>query len=117
MAAGTSLFDRLMNLDTTYQQLFVKNIIPHIAEVVDSIYECIVLWFEFSQSVLARADQLSAEGESLEGDIEFRKRVRQANSILTPDDEFFDSELLVEKRDAAIDELEANQTIPWPEKG
>ena len=70
------------------------------AEFVDLIKD----WLKPCQTLLTELKHFEDAGFAVKHSRKFRRSVREAKGTVTPDDEFFTDDRLVEERDRAVDE-------------
>lgn len=112
VAKANFIFGRILELDTDIQEGVLTGKFEFDEEADVKVRDLLRQWSEVSVKVLQHVVQL----EKLFGDVEgaqvLRANMKQAQSMLTPDSEFFNSEQLVELRDAAIEAHRSGQTEP-----
>ncbi len=95
------IFDELMNLDEDLRAVSLSG--APVSEAFEAyereVLRLVTTWTEVSE--------LLADSEGVDDTSPFYACVREAQGILTPDDEFFDHDKFIELRDAAIDEHRA----------
>ncbi len=110
VAKANFLFGRILELDSDIQECVLSGK-SEFDEATDSMVRDVLRqWGEVSLDVLQHVVGLENVYGDLEGAQVLRANVKQARSILTPDSEFFNSEQLVELRDAAIEAHRSGQT-------
>ncbi|GAC1342247.1 MAG: hypothetical protein NVSMB14_07040 [Isosphaeraceae bacterium] len=112
VAKANVLFGKILELDIGIQELLLVDCIEDDEGLEAGSYELLRDWLEVSLEVSPHVDRLATVYGSVDGALDFRKNVRQAQSILTPDDEYFRNDKLAEPRDKAIDDRQAGRTEP-----
>jgi hypothetical protein len=102
-AKANFLFGRILDLDTDVQEEILAGRMEYDAEFDNKLRGLLREWLEVSEDVLPHLVRLEAEYEVIDGAAQLRDNIEQARAILTPDDQLFRAERLVELRDAAID--------------
>jgi hypothetical protein len=67
-------------------------------------------WLTASERIMSTIGDLEGWGFEIRGVEEFRRNCREVRGMFAPDDEFFQSDSLVELRDEAIDEHRQGKT-------
>ena len=110
LQSGIEIFDSITRFDEDRRLRVLKGQIPYDASTEQQIQGLYKDWLQPS----ALAATILEHYESLFGDVkhadEFRSRYSEAKGIVTPDNEFFSDDTLVELRDAAIDEHRRGDT-------
>ena len=99
------IFDQVLDVDLNIREAVFKGEIGFDAQLEERVYDVLRQWLEVSIVVTSHIDRLEKEYGSVEGGREFRRRISQAQAMLTPDSKFFGDENLARLRDKA---LEAN---------
>jgi len=100
---GLALFAQILRLDENYSELLLSDKIPQIPEVETAIPELCSEWHSTFLPLLGVVNFLEGQRHSVDGADEFRKGLRQAESILTPDQEFFEHPKLWAMGDEAVE--------------
>jgi hypothetical protein len=109
------LFDRLVELDTSLSESAFSRKPPGSAEYIDldsKIREVIREWLSISENVVSLIPRLRSPARDSDGSDVFLGNVERARGMLTPDDEFFVGDKLVELRDAAIEAARRGEVEP-----
>jgi hypothetical protein len=116
IAKANFLFGRIMKLDLNIQKHLFKY---HDADsaLLDVVRDLATEWLEASVSMQDRAKQLLAEYGTVDGYDELKANIEAAQSFLTPDAEFFNSDELAEARDQAIESHRAGLAEPLLSNG
>jgi hypothetical protein len=70
-------------------------------------------WLSGAETVMPFLIELEGKGYQVERSEDFRRGYREVKGILTPDDEFFSGNRLIELRDKAIDAHRRGETEDW----
>ena len=71
------------------------------------------VWLQGAETVMPLLIDSERKGYQVERSEDFRNGCREVKGILTPDEEFFSSEGLVELRDKAVDAHQRGETEDW----
>lgn len=110
VAKANFLFGRILELDTDIQEGVLTGKTEFDEAVDGQVRDVLRQWNEVSVTVLQQVVGLVTTSGDEEGAQVLRANVKQAQSILTSDSEYFSSEQLVQLRDAAIEAHRSGQT-------
>ncbi len=103
LAKGIQAFEDINRYDELYRSGVYSGRVKSDQKVVDGIKSLYALWLLPRDYLTRRMRALEKDGFKIKNAKEFRSCCREAVGILTPDEEFFQGEKLVQLRDAAID--------------
>jgi hypothetical protein len=107
------LFSRILDLDIQVQDYLFKNCNDVKPDFHEKPRELLRLWLAVSLKVVPRGERLQKDYNSkTDGLGELKEHIEEAKSILTPDDEFFDTDRLSQLRDEAIADHRSGLTEP-----
>jgi hypothetical protein len=112
IAKASFLFDRIMSIDVQYQQYILMKRGEDELGLGEKLRELLRAWLDVSLQVVARGECLQRDYGHVDGLDALKENVRDAKSILTPDDEFFDPVKLSSIRDEAIKAHRSGLTEP-----
>ncbi len=112
IAKANFLFGRILALDEDYQEVVLTRDVAFDAGLDESIRSLLNQWFHLSRHLDKDARDVEGGYGVLDGVRDLRRNIRNAASILTPDDAFFRGDRLTALRDAAIDDHRAGLTEP-----
>ncbi len=107
---SNALFARILDLDLAineYQMEPGRDFDPRLDEWFDKILK---VWQADSLALAAQVERIESLGDRVREAEQFRANVKQAQAMLTRDNEFFVGEKLEKLRDAAIEEHRAGLT-------
>lgn len=116
IATANFLFDRIMCQDVRVQRYVLVERGHDGTDLQDELRRILLDWMTTSLRVVPHGERLQQEYGQVEGLDALRENLSQAKSIMTPDDEFFDSDVLATLRDEAIDAHRAGLTEPLVEQ-
>jgi hypothetical protein len=100
------VFERISHADEEIHAENLGDSSQEAADVLKALEELYAKWYATATECLQVIERAEAEGFEVDGSDAFRRYHREARGVLTPDEEFFQGDKLVELRDEAID---ANQ--------
>ncbi len=103
IAKANFIFDRVMHLDIEIQQYILVSRGLDETGLQVKLRDLLGNWLAVSLQVVPHGERLRREYGDAEGLDALKENVRQAQSILTPDDEFFFGDKLSTLRDEAIE--------------
>lgn len=103
LSHGIQLFDSITKMDEQWRSKVLGGEEEYDLAVLNGIKDAYRWWLRPCDAIEARLDQFDREFGTLRRAEEFRKCHREAVGILTPDEEFFSHDSLVQLRDDAID--------------
>jgi hypothetical protein len=105
LAFGLKLFDRITEIDQSWRREVFSGMVDYDSGFDAEIRELYEAWnkpCDLNEAVLSWLESRFGPVNHAE---EFRSHCREVKGILTPDDQFFADEKLVDLRDQAIDDL------------
>ena len=112
LRGANAVFGRILELDLEARKSALAEPIDYDPELDAAIRQLLADWHHLAGSIAPHADRARVGDDSFEDVDAFRDNLVQAGAILTPDDEFFGGDELVELQDRAIDEHLAGLTEP-----
>jgi hypothetical protein len=112
IAKANFLFERVMVADVRFQQHVLVAGADEDPLQGKKLREMLGTWLEISLDVAAQAARFDRDRSRVEGIESLNANLREAKSILTPDEEYFDVDKMSVLRDQAIDEHRMGMTEP-----
>ena len=112
IAKANFLYDRIMHADVRLQQDILVNRGEDEFGLGEKVRVVLRAWLDVSLQVVPRGEGLQGDRGHVEGLEVLKGYVREAQSILTPDDQYFDPEKLASLRDEAIEAHRSGLTGP-----
>ena len=113
IAKANFQFGRLLDLDADFQEAILLGRIAFDADREAKIDGLFAGWLKIGEELKAQVDRLRAAYDSVDGSEALESNVKEAKAILTPDDEFFDPDVLGRMADAALEAHRAGLTEVW----
>jgi len=110
IAEANYQFERLLKLDMQVQECVL--LARGEAGMQDRLRAVFNVWLTASLQVLPQAKRLESDYGQIAGAHELGEHVKQAKAMLTPDDEFFSSDMLSSCSDEAIEANRSGLTEP-----
>jgi hypothetical protein len=104
LAKGVSLFNLIVSAEERWRLEIHRGVIRYSDETYARHVELIRHWLATGERLLPNLKRFEDAGFFVKHAKRFRRCIREAQGILTPDDQFFSHDRLVEERDRAIDE-------------
>jgi len=104
------IFGRILSLDSAIQMDVLSGKSTFDKELDDAIESLIRDWMTTFSPLLDSTKRVAQDYGNVDGAEAFRKNFREAEGILTPDEDFFVGDKLVALRDQALAEHRAGQT-------
>lgn len=112
IAKANFIFDRIIHVDIEIQQYILLQGHLDEADLQEDLRGLLNDWLELSTRVVSDGKRLQEEYGRAEGLETLKDNAREARSILTPDDEFFDHEKLSSLGDEAVEAHRSGLTEP-----
>jgi len=112
VAKANFLYTRIIDLDQDIRESFLLQGCEFNPELDRDLSNILSNWLAASLEILPHVGALEKEYSGLDGGDDFRRNVKEAQSILTPDSEFFVGDALIELRDQAVDAHRSGLTEP-----
>lgn len=112
VALAVLTYQRIIDLDSDVRESGFRNDLcqEDETEILDELRKLLQTWYRVSREVLTVGASVEREYGSVEKLSDLQAQVREAQGILTPDDQFFVSESIAQLRDQAIEEHRAGRT-------
>lgn len=110
LSKGVLVFDMITSADERWRAAVCAERTTYDPQVDEAVRAAYQAWLSPCEAILKDLDYFERTGFFVEHAKQFRSRWREAVGILTADDQFFAHDKLVEARDHALDELEADRT-------
>lgn len=101
---GIDAFDWLMRADLSIRRAVYRGEAEYDQQLDSVVVKLLQVWLVPCDFALKWANEQRSRGFRVENLEQFEKCHREAAAMLVSDDEFFDSDKLVDLRDAALDE-------------
>jgi hypothetical protein len=110
------LFNQILDLDSDIREsVFSGEITAQEEERLHKeVVSLVQQWLQISQDFLRQVVRLEGEYGVVEGAQELRQHIKDAEGILTSDEQFFQGDELARLRDQAIDDHRAGRTEGFP---
>ncbi len=109
--------DRLTRLDADWHSDVFRGAASYDASFEEKIFRLYQAWEKSGEKTLERIEEWEDLGCQVVGAEGFRAVLEEVRGMLTPDAEFFDTEALTARQDAAIDAHRRGETIEFEEMG
>jgi hypothetical protein len=101
---GVALFDSIVGSEERWRLKIYRGEVQYSEEGFAVYTDSVKHWLATGEQLLQSLKHFENAGFFVKHAKEFRRCLREAQGILTPDDKFFSDDPLVEERDRAIDE-------------
>lgn len=110
IAKANFIFLRYLKLDHDIQQAILTSVIDYSEETEQEMWTLLRDWLDISRQLIPQVDRLKQSYGSVDGSEDLLRNVKEAEAMLTPDDEFFSGDKLVSLRDRAIEDHRSGET-------
>ena len=117
LASAIALFDEVSAVDAEWHTAMFGGEIPWDEAEWGRVRNLYRDWAEAGRGLLPTLAALEADGRDVVGAVLFRENLNEVKGIMTPDDEFFVGDKLIELRDRAIDADLRGETVEFEEFG
>lgn len=104
LARGVQVFGLIVNTDENWRAAICAGRIQFEEAARDEILAAFRLWLQPCDAILQHLAYFEGAGFDVKHAYDFRSCVRECQGILTPDEQFFVDDRLVELRDEALDQ-------------
>lgn len=117
IAKANYVFERFLKLDSDAQYFTLTGKCEHNAAFQEEMTTLLHDWLDVSRYLILHAARIESDYGSADGADKLRESIKAAESMLTPDEEFFAHDRLVELRDKAFEEHRRGETRMLLEDG
>ncbi len=113
LGTGIQLFESITRWDESWRSNVLAGEEQHDPMVADEIKEAYQCWFRPCAEVEAQLETFEREFGPTKNGERFRQCHRECAGLLTPDEEFFSGDALLQARDEAIDTHRRGDTVEF----